>query len=380
MLTFGVEFEFALAVLRPEDKDKNPTDPRPVHLTGKYSPYNVLANESVYQRIAWALQNAGIDAAPLTVAEDGNSEVPLIPDASGPHSLLKYDKWGIKEDGSIQAPDASYYYYPIELVSPPLYMTEGSISDVRNVCETIPSNFRVNSNQSCGLHVHVGDGVNGFDLPTLKSLLAMLWIFEPQIETIHPQHRLESHFASGLYGNTYLSMLSMHGSQGKRLPGLDIIYAVDSINKLLELLSAVAVRRYRGAYNFAPQTRPFGEYDLKRTIEFRQHEATLDADRVENWIRVCEGIMRYAKNTPFANVERFCRANADRSIEKFTLRHFLVELGLRNQALYYEIEIRKRKANGGKTEDGNNTPVKYLLIICNYVDEEFEEASDGGRL
>lgn len=47
-------------------------------------------------------------------------------------------------------------------------------------------------NQSRGVHVHVGNGLKGFTFEAVQNLLATKWTFEPQFETIHPQHRREN--------------------------------------------------------------------------------------------------------------------------------------------------------------------------------------------
>lgn len=352
-LTFGVEFEFCLAVLGPNDLDPNPNDPRPAYLTGHEQPYTAEGTTAIHQRLIWALEHVGIEAK-IDPENDPNVELVNLLEIS---QLPK--TWVIKTDSTIRAPDARYPWYPFEIVSPPLYFTQDSIDAVRVFCQTLTDNFRIHYNRSCGFHVHVGDGVNGFDLPTLKSLFAFLWTFEPQLATIHPPHRLASTWSLPLFGGTVLSRNLNDANLQGRLPGLEAIFTADEINTLVELSRNTGVS-HKGGYSLMFQTRPL---ETKRTIEFRQHKATFDCDAVENWIRVCERLVHYAKNTPIAHVEKFCRHHADRPIEEFTLRNVFEELGLHAQADFYEAVLKRRQENGGLAMNGNDVPWADLCHI-----------------
>lgn len=46
--------------------------------------------------------------------------------------------------------------------------------------------YRVITNSTCELHVHVGIGSAGFDLKILKKLMAALWTWKPQLQMLHP--------------------------------------------------------------------------------------------------------------------------------------------------------------------------------------------------
>lgn len=54
------------------------------------------------------------------------------------------------------------------------------------------SNYRTIVNQTCGFHVHIGDGVSGFSVDTLKKLMGFLLTFETKLAKLHPESRRDN--------------------------------------------------------------------------------------------------------------------------------------------------------------------------------------------
>lgn len=313
-LTFGVELEFLVAVLDPGVRDPEPTNTRPVYLTGNHPTLTKGAELAVRARVGEALSQVAISTVNTKKTE---YEQPPCPDEEFPQEFFtKPRSWTIKTDESLEAPDKDYVWYPIEIVSPPLLYVGKHLEDVHKICEALTNNFRVNVNRSCGLHIHVGDGLDGFNHSTIKSLVACLWSFEQQLSLIHPLHRLQNEWSPGIDGQCALSREAERDGKTSRSACLDIIFGTKSTNDLLDLIGSTNYAF--GAYNFAYLRTPY-EQPTKRTVEFRYHEGTLDPRRVLNWLVVCQGLVKWAMYTPSEYVKQLCQEYADLPPNKVTL-------------------------------------------------------------
>jgi hypothetical protein len=71
----------------------------------------------------------------------------------------------------------------------------------------------------------------------------------------------------------------------------------------------------------------------KRTIEFHQHEGTLNTRQIENWIRVCVGLVEFSRKTDPGYLISFLRSVVDN--EEYTIEDLLLDIGLSQQAKFY---------------------------------------------
>lgn len=84
---------------------------------------------------------------------------------------------------------SKYAYVPLEANSPILWATTAGFKECERAIKAITGSSRAEVNSSTGMHVHVGNGDAGFDLPTLKLLIVALLVWEPMIGTLHPLWR-----------------------------------------------------------------------------------------------------------------------------------------------------------------------------------------------
>jgi len=157
--TFGLEIEFALATM-PESG----IDPEP-YISGTIS--NMPDHQSARNALRETLKSVGISAE--------------APDLSVPPLPSHRQSWILKDDVTIRAPDRAYSWIAIELCSPALYFTPGSLEQVRIVLETLAKTYRINCNRSCGLHVHVGNALRGFSVQTIRKLMATICKLQPPL-------------------------------------------------------------------------------------------------------------------------------------------------------------------------------------------------------
>jgi hypothetical protein len=79
-------------------------------------------------------------------------------------------------------------------------------------------------------------------------------------------------------------------------------------------------------------------HDLpNKTIEFRQHESTLEPTRVANWIRLCVGIVEFIDSeVSDEELKSFCWAHIEANKGEYSVRQFLKDVGLPISSEYYE--------------------------------------------
>lgn len=263
-LTFGVEFEFSLAVFSEDQQDPSPEDRRPLFgIVRKDAKNFTEREESVIRHVAKTLTDAGISSLSNRDASRSGNELKV---------------WIVKTDVSVRGPggDKEFDWYSIEVTTPPYYFSSDAVDTVKRVCEVLTNNYRIVCNESAGVHVHVGSAKEMFSLDTLVNLYATLWTFEPQIQEIHPSHRTS--------GNEYCESLRTMSGVANQIPsgsshaarGLAKILGVktaddlgemvigDSVIMAYNIVWAIMAHRHRGSI----------EVDTKNTIEFRQHEVS----------------------------------------------------------------------------------------------------------
>lgn len=313
-LTFGVELEFLIAGLADEYEDPNPNDPRSVRgLVGdpssrKVSPY-------LLEHIVEVLLKEGVPAEDCVDTK-----------ARKPWKVDDPESWVVTTDSTIEYPPLPeddprniYHYHRIEVCSPALYFNETSLAAVAQVCGILSSNFRVQLNWSCALHVHVGRSMKGFDLRAQRKFLATLFTFEPQIQKIHPLAFQSTKEGFYQYAPTLRDWSALRNIPGVRVPQksdsdmrkseLEREYLTTALNSLfqassqeLQKLAGFKMSTERSdakmAYNIKNLTDAtsglLGVLLSKRTVEFRQHEGTVDPERVLNWIRFCVGVLEFS--------------------------------------------------------------------------------------
>jgi hypothetical protein len=294
--SFGVEFEFVIAAIcDPRKRKIHPDDPRQVYFdtidddfsmwSEENKPDQTIANRQTIQRhIREALRKGKFPTG------DGDNQDIAV--------------WEVAGDPSINTPyHAQYQYFGIEVKTPALTYGRSALVQVRGVCNLLKSQFRVSVNQSCGLHVHVGNlHGNGLTLQDVRRTAAFLHAFEPQLDTVHPTHRFNNpHCASFRHGTKYAcSFMKKEKSPPSIAEATDYWLNRSPDTCKRAAFAACMLSRSELAYGFiraATYEQPLG------TIEFRQHEATLEAEPVLVWIKTVVGIVSWLREASGSEVQ-----------------------------------------------------------------------------
>jgi hypothetical protein len=175
------------------------------------------------------------------------------------HSLR--DHWKLVTDGSLLD-----YARGTEVVSPVLRGEEGFVQ-LRKVCDVLVA-FGCKVRKNCGLHVHVGargEGVHFF-----KNLVKMYARAEAAIDSFMAPSRRS-------YMNSYCRPLSVDAN------ALEVATTVDAVARAARQSAGEANARNNGRYAKL-NLQSFWQHG---TVEFRHHQGTVEAPKVENWVRLC---------------------------------------------------------------------------------------------
>ncbi|KAH8594351.1 hypothetical protein B0O99DRAFT_183771 [Bisporella sp. PMI_857] len=175
--------------------------------------------------------------------------------------------------------------------------------------------------------------MEGLDLEHCKKLMSILYTFEPQLNTLHEPERVGSYWCQSLRA----LMPVVDQNTGKKLSPLEVVTLIMEAESVDKIASQILHNyHHEAAYSMK------GIVDFKRgnvrqkkpTIEFRQHQGTLDGLGVRNWIKVVAGIVRYAKGVYLSQLYNLICKISPKS--RFTVIDLLKEIGLHDSATYYQ--------------------------------------------
>ena len=241
-----------------------------------------------------------------------------------------YQKWTVDTDGSIKWDDlrtvAGFAYYGIEVKSPAFCYSDWALTQIQRVVLLIRSEFQVFVNESCALHMHVGNRAAGFPLQTLKNFCMLITIFDRQIEMLHPLHRLQSNFA----------LRPARQFEGMALE--EKVRRINAIESLEGLVNCYHLQEWGGlegymGYNFLNLTNPVTVWRPTKTIEFRQHEGTLDPVEIIRWAQLATSLLKCDHDAGDQGFGQLVHENGNDG--SYTVVELLCDLNLYGLARYY---------------------------------------------
>lgn len=181
--------------------------------------------------------------------------------------------WKVTTDSSVTSYNTGTYA-GLELVSPILKGDKG-LDDLRTAL-TVLSNIGARVDSTCGLHVH--HNASSFDHQQLINIVNLYYTHQAGINTILPKSRRTSARARyckpiptrSLAAINYQKQYTHCETENQRL-----MKAVNSFKTRYLVINLHA-------------------FAVHKTVEFRQHSGTLDADKAEAWILLTYQMMRYA--------------------------------------------------------------------------------------
>ncbi|OBT69463.1 hypothetical protein VE03_01181 [Pseudogymnoascus sp. 23342-1-I1] len=346
--TFGIELEYIVPFIYTDDTDPQPGDrraidrvPRPANDFRDREP--LLIDNVVYDRVHRTLQLAGLPAAQMPVPKGTPAPLPTQWDTVCDESLVETDE---------MAELYGAQFVPLEVRSPVLIARRADFRSIGLAVDSMVIRHRLFATDTCGYHVHVGRGTEGFSLPVLKRIAAFLWVFENQLGSLHSKERHTNGYAQSMRKKANISRYANDLRQGIRE-----IFAATTERDLVILIhwtdeyediekDDVFIRNM--AYNFLNIVLADG----KKTIEFRQFCSTTESLDVKMWAEVCTGIVMACTNAVEGEWINFLHnaATMEENIPANSMRigALLSCIGLRDQAIWAH-ERCKRLGNAGLT-------------------------------
>ena len=240
-----------------------------------------------------------------------------------------FKMWNVDTDSTVVPLDTSAGWYPIELISPVLVYSAAALEKIEIVLELLVSNFTLYANESCGLHVHVGNADRGFSLRTLKNFCSLITVFEDQLTSLHTIDRIHNPYAKSTSTTFY-----PRSTTKEKLSTIDQMGTVDD---LVEHFTHTYDAYYDKnlAFNFLNLQEGDDSDEPLRTIEFRQHRGTLDPKLISNWVMVACNLIgaSYANKAGFRDLIKEHTSIGD---TKYTVIDLFKDLGLSDLAEFYE--------------------------------------------
>lgn len=295
----------------------------------------------------------------------------------GPISIEKYN-WTITEDSSVEVDDflleGGYEWLSMEITSPAYKLNEGNLAAVERACHILTTQYLTLTNQSTGLHVHFSSGIEKdsprWQFDTLQKILQFFWAFHTQFDTIHPAHRQINGWARSMRVDA--AMVNEFYDEGNFgfsvADGIEKLRKATDMAELFYLVSMPKNERYM-AYNvdnianLIADPKSLDSMQMKKrkpTIEFRQHEGTLDGKRATAWIRTLGGVICYVMDASeedwyeliqYTSHEKWQKTGGEEDVanqtkfgpvaaeSSFTIIHILETMGLHKQANFYRGQL-----------------------------------------
>lgn len=195
-------------------------------------------------------------------------------------------KWTVDTDGTVTPAVDRDNWCAIEVKTPVFFYSDADASrEIEMVVELLVSNFGLYTNDNCGLHVHVGNESSGFELRTLQNFCSLITAFDRQLDSLHPYDRLQTPYAKSTR-TAFIPSATL----------TDNLSIIDRLISVEDLVDQFHEHDKYMAFNFY-NLREDVEKPL-RTIEFRQHQGTLDPDLIINWVKVACGLVHRSYTNP----------------------------------------------------------------------------------
>ncbi|EFQ35932.1 hypothetical protein CGRA01v4_05973 [Colletotrichum graminicola] len=288
------------------------------------------------------------------------------------------------DEGIIQLHESKWRLAHVR--SPLIHLTPQLTSTIASVCDAIQNtqDITIGLNHIPRLRVEIKPETSTFTVTDVRRTLLFLWSASQRIDTLHAGYcGPRSPAAPGLEFSRLFHPVSLvypfcedrngvaltkftHGPPDK-VKILDDMHTVDIRGSLLEkkkiravgvsndlewLAEGTTVRLWdpdprhderivTGAYDFSGLPAPH-----EKLIRFNQHAGTLDPEAIDNWVRVCCGIIDLCLNATSERLECIkTRLNLPSDLDpsvrsspsrSYTVFDLLVDLKLPSQAAYYK--------------------------------------------
>ncbi|KAK0123751.1 hypothetical protein ONS95_008758 [Cadophora gregata] len=265
-------------------------------------------------------------------------------------------------------------FYKFCLWTPWLTNSAESFNSLRKVFQMLNNDYDILfsldwESNDCVMEVHVAQVGGNFALQEFRNMMAFLWFFEKKLDGLHEAREVDDGRTDWTHRQSLRNNCALSwSSQLKPLTSeeeLDKIFACESMNEVDDLTDHPDPR---GSFVYGIDKRwtDFDETGFSvEAFKFEQERPTLDVDRIENWLKVCFVIVKFAsKVKTTADMRRFIISRTEDNA--YTCFLLLTDIGLQEQAAYYRAVAVDRDNKQSRVElDALSTEVDAFLPLCN---------------
>ncbi|KAK7740660.1 hypothetical protein SLS62_011035 [Diatrype stigma] len=350
-LTFGVEYEFlahidATKMSKEEKEALDPASQPPRHVVH-------LISQAVGEDLKKCGLRDGVEITDMLLPGFGDKD----------------DKaWIIKSDQSVTPndPDGSpekasspiSHFAGLEITTPVMPNNTRAFSEILEVSKALVRHPHVSFNDTCGLHVHVGNADEGFTLLTCQKLFVLLFLGgEAVLNTLFREDRHTNkhcvdirthtgvadnldvkHYLTGTvpdewYNACFPSGPPVDQDDQRERDIIKVIWKAASIDEFMDCLNAENL-----AYSW--EHLASDAFNPTKTIEFRKAEGNLrkpmNAEFVYDWVQVCMGLVAFAVDADpeeFGKVIKETVTASRHSMSLLMVHRFLSNFGLDRDVL-----------------------------------------------
>ncbi|KAK8026739.1 amidoligase enzyme-domain-containing protein [Apiospora marii] len=187
-LTYGVEIEGLVHYIHHDEVDPLASVeglPKPVRLPKPF--WSKPIQEWIWDSMTQTLAAHGIPtrAITITIKEPTSAEHDMAQ-----NRLRQVGTWIVTGDNSITRPtNPMYSFVGVEINTSAEIDTPESFAALQYGIQCLTSEYRIIVNESCGLHVHVGNGASLIPLESIRRISALLWSADRVIGVLHAPWR-----------------------------------------------------------------------------------------------------------------------------------------------------------------------------------------------
>ncbi|KAF5872399.1 uncharacterized protein Bfra_005758 [Botrytis fragariae] len=336
--TFGVEFEFGIRFKK-----------------GLFPDYTRLGPGKIHSLIKETLiLETGLEL--MTEAEIDHDSPPVFYQNKDFQKIYQQDlfnTWAIGTDTTIsfraeEHADRSSMFVELELITPVMKFGPKALKEIDKMLTALKKHFEVIVNLSCGLHVHVGNGIEGLSFQPLQHLMATIWTFEPQILSLLRKSRNNGKYCGSLHERSLLGVYKFEGSL------LDVLLSTSDANEVVGMFDGYDSFCYM-AFQLEYLLQPF-RHPVKRTIEFRAHEGSMDSEIVLNWASFVVELVSWAHKINRQDLKIFLSKHIDSKVS--SIEDLFKEIGFPQSTVEFYREKVKRLRKVEKKEAEEKRAIK----------------------